>query len=161
MFPILINGNWLTYFVVKSYKIYKVEIQVVFKNYWFCEVTQSCPTLCDPTDCSLPGSSICGIFQARIMEWVAISFSRGSSRPRDWTWVSSIADRCFTVWATREAHMYTYIQRERGRGREEGQRDRERESCMTCLHSLEINPLLLALFANIFSDSEGGLSSGL
>ena len=50
------------------------------------EVAQSCPTLCDPMDCSLPGSSIHGIFQARILEWVAISFSRGSSRPRDRTW---------------------------------------------------------------------------
>ena len=43
------------------------------------EVTQSCPTLCDPMDCSLPGSSVHGIFQARVLEWVAISFSRGSS----------------------------------------------------------------------------------
>ena len=43
------------------------------------EVTQSCPTLCDPTDCSLPGSSIHGIFQAIVLEWVAISFSRGSN----------------------------------------------------------------------------------
>ena len=49
------------------------------------EVTQSCPTLCDPMDCSLPGSSIHGILQARVLEWVTISFSRGSSRPRDWT----------------------------------------------------------------------------
>ena len=46
------------------------------------EVTQSCPTLCDPVDCSLPGSSVHGILQARILEWVAISFSRGSSQPR-------------------------------------------------------------------------------
>ena len=46
------------------------------------EVTQPCLTLRDPTDCSLPGFSIHGIFQARILEWVAISFSRGSSRPR-------------------------------------------------------------------------------
>ena len=45
-----------------------------------------------------------GFFQARVLEWVAISFSRGSSRPRDRTWVSSIADRRFTVWATRKAH---------------------------------------------------------
>ena len=45
-------------------------------------VMQSCPALCDPMDCSLPGSSVHGIFQARILEWVAISFSRGSSRPR-------------------------------------------------------------------------------
>ena len=61
------------------------------------EVTQSCPTLCDPMDYSLPGSSIHGIFQARILEWVAISFSRRSSWPRDWTWVSSTVDRCFTL----------------------------------------------------------------
>ena len=54
------------------------------------EVTQSCPTLCDPMDCSLPGSSIPGILQAGILEWVAISFSRISSQPRDWTWVSRI-----------------------------------------------------------------------
>ena len=43
------------------------------------EVAQSCPTLCDPVDCSLPGSSVHGILQARVLEWVAISFSRGSS----------------------------------------------------------------------------------
>ena len=54
-------------------------------------------------DCSPPGSSIHGILQAIILEWVAISFSRGSSRPRDWTWVSCIAGRCFNLWATREA----------------------------------------------------------
>ena len=63
-------------------------------------VTQSCPTLCDPMDCSLPGSSVHEIFQARILEWVAISFSRGSSQPRDWTQVSCTADRFFTDWAT-------------------------------------------------------------
>ena len=66
------------------------------------EVTQSCPTLCSPMDCSLPGSSIYRIFQARILEWVAISFSRRSSQPKDWTWVSCIVGRCFTIWATRE-----------------------------------------------------------
>ena len=43
------------------------------------KVAQSCPTLCDPMDCSLPHSSVHGIFQARVLEWVAISFSRGSS----------------------------------------------------------------------------------
>ena len=47
------------------------------------EVAQLCLTLCDSMDCSLPGSSIHGIFQARVLEWVAISFSRGSFRPRD------------------------------------------------------------------------------
>ena len=50
-----------------------------------CSVAQSCPTLYDPMDCSPPGSSVHGILQARILEWVAISFSRGSSRPRDQT----------------------------------------------------------------------------
>ena len=68
------------------------------------EVAQSCPTLCDPVDCSPPGSSIHGILQARILEWVAISFSRGSSWPRDQTWVSHIAGRCFNLWATMEWH---------------------------------------------------------
>ena len=67
------------------------------------EVAQSCPTLCDPMDCSLPGSSIHRIFQARVLEWAVISFSRGSSQSRDQTRVSRTADRCFTVWATREA----------------------------------------------------------
>ena len=67
------------------------------------EVAQLCPTLCDPMDCSLSGSSIHGIFQARVLEWIAISFSRGSSWPRNRTQVSHIAGRRFTFWATREA----------------------------------------------------------
>ena len=67
------------------------------------EVAQSCLTLCDPMDCSLSVSSIHGIFQARVLEWVAISFSRGSSRPRNQTRLPRIAGRRFTVWATREA----------------------------------------------------------
>ena len=52
-----------------------------------------------PVDCSPPSSSIHGILQARILEWVAISFSRGSSWPRDRTWVSHIGGRCFNLWA--------------------------------------------------------------
>ena len=63
---------------------------------------QSCPTLCDPVDCSLPGSSVHGILQARVLDWVAISFSR------DWIQVSHIAGRCFIVWATREAQMKSW-----------------------------------------------------
>jgi len=66
-------------------------------------IAQSCPTLCYPIDCNPPGSSVHGIFQARILVWVAISFSRGSSGPRDWTQVSCIAGRVFIIWATREA----------------------------------------------------------
>ena len=61
------------------------------------EVTQSCPTLCDPMDCSLPGFSVHGILQARIVEWVTISFSRGSSQPRDQTRVSRTAGRRFNL----------------------------------------------------------------
>ena len=56
-------------------------------------------------DCSLPGFFVHGIFQARVLEWVAISFSRGSSWPRNRTQVSCIAGRRFTLWATREAHV--------------------------------------------------------
>ena len=61
------------------------------------EVAQSCLTLCDPMNCSLPGFSVHGIFLATVLEWVAIAFSRGSSRPRDWTWVSRIVGRRFTL----------------------------------------------------------------
>ena len=68
--------------------------------------SQSCPTLFDALDCSLPGSSVHGILQARILEWVAIPFSRGSSQPRDWILVSCAAGRFFTVWATREPQEY-------------------------------------------------------
>ena len=67
-------------------------------------VAQLCPTLCNSMDCSPPGSSVHGISQARILEWVAISFSRESSWPRHQIQVFHIAGRFFTVWATKEAH---------------------------------------------------------
>ena len=60
-------------------------------------VTQSCSTLCDPMHCSIPGSSVHEILQARILEWIAILVSRRSSLPRDPTGVSCIAGRFFTV----------------------------------------------------------------
>ena len=60
-------------------------------------VAKSCLSLCDPMDCSLPGSSALGILQPRILEWVAISFSRGSFQPRDQTPVSRIVGGCFAV----------------------------------------------------------------
>ena len=72
------------------------------------EVAQSCPTLWDPVDCSPPGSSVHGILQARILEQIAISFSRRSSQPRDQTQVSCIAGRRFILWATREASPYPH-----------------------------------------------------
>ena len=65
-------------------------------------VAKSCLTLCYPMDCSLPGSSAPGILQPRILEWVAISFSRGSFQPMNRTQVSCIVGRFFTNWAMRE-----------------------------------------------------------
>ena len=68
--------------------------------------TESCLTLCDPMDCSSPGSSIHGILQARILEWIAISFSRGSSQPRDQNFTflgfPSSAGRFFTSVSPRK-----------------------------------------------------------
>ena len=78
-----------TFFLKKCSKCEKWKVKML--------VTQWCPTFCDPMDYSPPGSSICGILQARILEWVVIPFSR------NWTQVSCIAGRFFTVWATREA----------------------------------------------------------
>ena len=77
-------------------------------------VSQSCPTLWDPMDLRPPGSSVHGILQARILEWVAIPFSRGSSWPSDGTRVSHIAGRFLTVWATSEVfflktHWIKYV----------------------------------------------------
>ena len=69
------------------------------------EVAQLCLTLCNSMDCSWPASSIHRIFQTRILEWVAISFSRGYSQSRDRTRVSHTAGRLFTIWATREARL--------------------------------------------------------
>ena len=79
------------FFSLRGCKIL-VHLTIVVK--WKCEmlVAQLCLTLCDPMDCNPPGSSVHGILQARIMEWVAIPFSRGSFWPRDWTRVSCIAD---------------------------------------------------------------------
>ena len=74
----LLNRCWK----IERYKRKKADTQL--------SKVQSCPTLCHPVDCSLPVSSVHGIFQAIVLEWVAISFSRGSSQPRDWTWVSRI-----------------------------------------------------------------------
>ena len=85
------------------------------KNYWIsiCRYVKysevkllSCvQLLSDPMDCSLPGSSVHGILKARVQEWGAIFFSRGSSWPRHWTQVVHTAGRCFTVWATREVYV--------------------------------------------------------
>ena len=75
----------------------------LFLNMLVCMYAQSYLTLCDPMDCSPPGSSVHGIFQASTLEWVAISYSRGSSQPRDGTWVSCIDRQTVFHCATWEA----------------------------------------------------------
>ena len=78
-------------------------------TYICCLVPKSCPTVCDPMDCSPPGSSVHGISQARILEWIAISFSRGSSQPRDQTLISCISKRILYHWAAiRLTHTHTH-----------------------------------------------------
>ena len=71
--------------------------EIIYNQMKVLKVAKSCLTLCDPMDCSLPSSSVHGILQARILEWVAIPFSKGSTPPRDQTWVSHIAGTFFTV----------------------------------------------------------------
>ena len=90
-------ANWIQQYV----KRIKHHDQVWFILAMQIEITQSCLTLCNPMACSLPGSSILGIFQARILEGLALSFSGGSFRPRDRTCVSHTADRLFIIWAIR------------------------------------------------------------
>ena len=80
---------------VGNFGIYGLMMKMFFAQLY--------PILCDPMDYNLPGSSVQGILQARILGWVAIPFSRGSSQRRDQTRVSCTAGRFFTIWATREA----------------------------------------------------------
>ena len=82
----------------------KTPSSLLFCCHRCCLVTKLFLILWDPVDCSLPDSSVYGISQARILEWVTISFSKESSLPRDRTYVSSLAGRFFTIWATWEAH---------------------------------------------------------
>ena len=106
-------------FSIVCFSIYHIFFFIVFialhenviKVHWICvvlcSVAQSCLTLCDPVDCSPPGSSVRGVLPARILEWVAMISSRGSSQPRDWTCITCVSCtvvRFFTHWATWEAH---------------------------------------------------------
>ena len=93
--PVLTVASWPAYRFLKR-QVRWSGISISFRIL--------CPIICDPMDCSLPGSSVHRILQARILEWVAIPFSQGSSWPRDQTQVSCIADKVFTIWATRKAY---------------------------------------------------------
>ena len=82
-------------------------IRNIFETYkvYISEVAELCLTFCDPMEYSLPGSSLHEILQARVLEWGAISLSRGSSRPRDRTQVSRIPGRGFNLWAITEGSV--------------------------------------------------------
>ena len=107
---LMIINELVTSFIYLSIYVFVTTIKVLillwFNTWWVCVcvlVTQSCLTLSDPMDCGPPASSVHGILQARILEWIAIPFSRGSSRPRAHTQASRIAGRFLTIWATRGA----------------------------------------------------------
>ena len=103
------NGNRSMYLYTAFKSCFNPNLPTTIKDKSESEIAQLCPALWDPMDCSLPGSSILGIFQARILEWVAISFSRRSSQPRDWTQVSCTVGRCFTIWATSKVQISMQI----------------------------------------------------
>ena len=87
-----------------------IEYSSVASLLFVCLVAQSCPTLCDPRGCvACEGHPSVGILQARILEWVPIPSSRGSSQHRDWTQVFCIVGGFFTVWATREALSFNVV----------------------------------------------------
>ena len=97
-----LKGDWQVYrLLIHLFKDLNIMMNIIegIKNW----VAKSCPTLETPVDYNLPVSSVHGILQARILEWVAISFSRGSPQPRNQTQVFCIAGRFFTDWAPREA----------------------------------------------------------
>ena len=102
------SGGFFTSWVIREAQ--NIHICAYIITIGMCVlVTQSCPDLCNLMNCNPPGSSVHGILQARILEWVATLSSRGSSWPRNWSLVSLIEGRFFAVWATREAPQYIYI----------------------------------------------------
>ena len=96
-------------------------------------------------DCSLPSSSLHGILQARVLEWGVISFSRGSSLPRDWTQVSSISGRHFNLWATREVYGHSNLHQTSSQGH---QMNREKNKVLSGWSEevQQANPCLLEMW---------------
>ena len=107
------RDKWRNLLLVEPWTSEKVCDWLISLCWWCLENESiSCSVLsdsCDPMGYSLSGPSVHGILQARILEWVAIPFSRGSSWPRDWTQFSHITGRFFTVWATRQALVISYM----------------------------------------------------
>ena len=95
------SGNFYSPRVYESAKVTAPWPKYSYKHCYYL-VTKLCLTLHDPVDCSLPDSSLHGIPRARILEWVAISFSRGSSRPKDQTHIFCIGKKVYYHWTTRE-----------------------------------------------------------
>ena len=96
-----LSPNYVSYVQISVQGARRIKHRFECFDLLFCVfVAQLCLTLRNPMDWSLPGFPVHGISQARILEWVAISFSRGSSAPRDGIWVSCIVDRLFPIWAT-------------------------------------------------------------
>ena len=101
------SWTWLSNFHFLSFFLLWQYCSIVYLSMMLCLVTKSCPTLCDPRDCSLPGHSVHGILQARILEWAAMPSSRGSSQSMDRTQVSCITGKLFTGWTSRET-LFVY-----------------------------------------------------
>jgi len=103
--------TWMSYIVfIDVNSVYRCENKgFQIRNCMHSKLPQLCPTLCNPMDCSLPTSSIHGILKAIIVEWVAISYSRGYSYPKDRTHIFYIAGWFFTTRATREVQIRTYL----------------------------------------------------
>ena len=96
-------------FILQPRRLWYEKIQGWIKGLYLpgCLVAKLCLTFCDPVDWRLPGSSVHGIFQARILEWVAISSSRGSCQPRNQTCIVCVGRLILYHWATREAPDWT------------------------------------------------------
>ena len=101
---LLLTGEVMRIKTVPTSRLSWDSFHLMYDAYGCSLVAKSCLTLCDPMDCSPPGSSVCGILQARILEWVAIPSSRGSSWPRDQTQVSCFGRQILYHWATKEVH---------------------------------------------------------
>ena len=98
------GSSWFMYCWSLAWRILSITLLTCGKGKLLSRVW----LLCDLMDCSLPGSSVYAILQASTLEWVAISFFRGSSRPRDQTWVFCFGRQVLYRWATRKAHVFIY-----------------------------------------------------